>query len=416
MMPQMQPYRLAAVLLAAAPLFAQDWMTPESLAQLRRVGELALSPDGRTLAFTVRTVDLAQNRSTPMVWTLDVAAGGSLPKSIGEGSEPCWAPDSKSVAFVTKAGIHVHALAGGPSRDLPRSGGVANLHWSPDGSRFSFTQDVKIDADAHDRYPDLPKGVARIYDDLMVRHWDSWKDGTYSHLFVMPANEDGKPLDLLLGEQLDTPLKPFGGKEQICWSPDGKEICYTAKRASAPERSTDSSLWVVSASGGAAECLTPGMPGYDQDPVWSPDGSKIAFCSMARAGFEADRVRLFIHDRSSKTNTEVLPQFDASVHDLQWTADGKALWFTVETQGTTQLYRCTLSDRSAVAVTKGRHQIDSIQVAPDGACVYALRASMERPPEVVRIDAKTGAVTALTDFNGAEYPQVEAARHRWRVV
>ena len=133
---------------------------------------------------------------------------------------------------------------------------------------------------------------------------------------------------------------------------------------------------------------------------------------MLRAGFEADRLRLFLHDRQSGKNAELLPDFDASAHELRWTKDSQALFFTVEVEGTTQVYTASLAGRQAQRVTNGRHALSGLQVAADGASLFALRTSMERPAEVVRIDAKTGAITALTDHNGPAFadlalPQID---------
>ncbi|MBK8100507.1 MAG: PD40 domain-containing protein [Planctomycetes bacterium] len=401
------------VFLLAVAAVAQDRLTPESLWQLQRVGDLQLSPDGERLLHSVRSTDLAQNRGSSKLFLL-AFDGRTPPVELGAGSMPAWIPgnvqglvlaDGKSLARVDPRTPTVRS-------DLALPAGFGNLKVSPSGTHIAYTRDVKIDPDLHDRHQDLPLANARAYDDLMVRHWDSWKDGTYSHLFVR-ALAGGPEIDLMAGEAADTPMKPFGGAEQFCWSPDGTMLCYTCKRVGDPEASTDSSLLLVSAEGGKAESITAGMPGFDQDPAWSPDGRYIAFGSMARGGFEADRMRLFVHDRQTKTNTELLPKFDASVHGLQWTLDSKQLFFTVETEGTTQVYRCTLADKQPIAVTRGRHQLDGIQVSPDANTVYALRATMERPAEVVRIEVATGAITALTDVNGAAYarlavPSVEA--------
>jgi len=430
-MPRMRIPRIAVAAVAPAivaafaalvPLLAQapagtGRLTPEGLVGLLRVGEPALSPDGQHLLFTVRRVDLQQNASEAKVYLLPVTGG--VAKELGVGTEPCWSADGSSFAFATKAGIRVLPLPAGPADARPEqtigvAGGVANLSWAPDGGHFAFTQDVKVDSNLHDLNPDLPKAEARAYDDLMVRHWDHWRDGTYSHLFVLDKAGDAPARDLLAGQRVDTPLPPFGGGEQICWSPDGKQLCYTCKRVPDPEESTDSGLYVANVDGtGEHRLLTDGMPGFDQDPVWSPDGSRIAFCSMAHAGFESDRLRLMLHDCAAGTNTELLPAFDASVHELHWSRDGSQLFFTVETEGTTQLFRCAVAERKPVQVTHGRHALASIQPAPDAAAVYALRTTMERPAELVRIDVATGAITALTDWNGGVFahlalPTVEA--------
>jgi dipeptidyl aminopeptidase/acylaminoacyl peptidase len=397
--------RVATGLVLAAGLPTQQLLRPETLAGLQRVGELTLSPDGKHLLYTVRTPDLATNRSKATIWVLPTAPGGK-PMAVGDGSSPVWLPSSQALAFVTKDGVQVQPLQDGQQLQVAVPGGVQNLQWSPAGDAFSFTQAVAIDAPVTKAHADLPLANARAYDDLMVRHWDSWSDGSYSHLFVAPfgsGSGDKNVRDLLAGERVHTPMPPFGGGEQIAWSPDGKELCYTARRVDNPEASTDSSLWVVPVGGGTAKNLTPGMPGYDQDPSYSPDGRWLAFGSMARAGFEADKLRLMLHDRASGKNLELLPDFDASAHEVRWTQDGKRLFFTVETEGTTQVYTTVLDQPKAVAVTKGRHALAGLQVAPDGRVLYALRATMERPSEVVRIDAATGAITSLTDVNGAVF-------------
>ncbi|MFY9344202.1 MAG: S9 family peptidase [Planctomycetota bacterium] len=392
---------LAATISAQQP--GRQLLTPELLAGLQRVGELALSPDGKHLLYTVRVPDLAANRSKATVWGLPLAPG-SKPSPVGDGSSPVWLPGGQSFAFVTKDGVQSQPLFDGPSLQTAVPGGVQNLSWSPAGDRFAFTQSVAIDPPVTKAHPDLPKANARAYDDLMVRHWDAWNDGSYSHLFTAPfGSAPGVPVDLLAGERVHTPLPPFGGAEQIAWSPDGKELCYTARRVADPESSTDSSLWVVPATGGPSRNLTPELGGYDQDPVYSPDGKWIAFASMARAGFEADKLRLMLHERATGKNRELLPDFDAGAHEVRWTADSQRLFFGVDIAGTTQIYTTGIAQPKATAVTKGRHAMTGLQVAPDGSALYALRATMERPNEVVRIDAATEAITALTDVNGAVF-------------
>ena len=411
---RIQPASLGAiaVLVATCALPAQQRLTPESLVGLQRISDLALSPDGSHLLFTLRMPDLASNRSKALVHLLPTAAGASA-TPIGEGSSPVWLAGGQAYAYAAKEGVTSQGLFtdAAPVR-TPVPGGVQNLSWSPVGEQFACTRAVPIDAPVTQAHADLPQAKARAYDDLMVRHWDQWLDGSYSHLFVHTQGSK-ESLDLMPGERVHTPLQPFGGAEQIAWSPDGKELCYTARRVPNPESSTDSSLWVVPIGGGAAKNLTPGMPGYDQDPSYSPDGRWIAFASKARAGFEADRLRLMLHERATGKNTELLPDFDANAQELRWSRDSTRLFFTVEIEGTTQVFTTPLQSPRAVAVTKGRHALTGLQVAPDGATLYALRASMERPFEIVRIDAATGAITALTDVNGGTFrdlalPSIEA--------
>lgn len=403
----------AAALMTAVCSPAQQVLTPEILNQLHRVGGLTLAPDGKHLLFTVSTPDLAANKGNTKVFLLDLTQPGRQPKEVAEGRSPLWLPSSVAFAYVNKQGVVTRQLYEDSEKQIPVEGGVSNLHWSPSGRHFSYTQSVKLEELVTEKFKDLPEANARAYDDLLIRHWDHWHDGTFSHLFVRAADGSGKALDLMTDEKVHTPLQPFGGAEQIRWSPDGRELCYTARRVPNPEASTDSSLWAVPVDGGKHRNLTDGMPGYDQEPRYSPNDRWIAFSSMARAGFEADRIRLMLHDRKTGKNTELLPGFDASPHDVTWSADSTQLFFTVDVQGTTQLYKTSIDKPKAVVVTKGRHRLSSIQVAWDGKTVFASMTTTERAAEIVRIDVATGKISMVTDVNGKAYaglslPQVDA--------
>ncbi|MAD34620.1 MAG: peptidase S9 [Planctomycetes bacterium] len=404
---------LVIVVSMVAGLAAQKVLTPEILNTLGRVGSLTLAPDGKHLLFTVSTPDLAANKGSTELFLLNLTEAGRRPAKVGSGRSPCWLRGGVEFAWQTEGVIKIrHLYEDGPDRTIQLDGPVANLHFSPGSDRFSFTRNVKLEELVTDRYADLPEAHARAYDDLLIRHWDHWHDGTFSHLFVQAAGA-ATSQDLMGEEKVHTPLQPFGGAEQIAWSPDGKELCYTARRVPDPEASTDSSLWTVSADGGAHKNLTEGMPGYDQEPRYSPDGRWIAFSSMERAGFEADRVRLVIHDRESGRNAELLPDFDASPHDVTWSSDSKQLFFTVDVEGTTQIYVTPLEGARATAVTTGRHRLYGIQPTPDAGTIYCMRTTTERAAEVVKVDVASGAVAAVTDVNGAAYadmdlPQVDA--------
>lgn len=405
---------LATLSLPVQHLSAQKVLTPETLNTLHRVGGLSLAPDGKHLLFTISTPDIAANKSTTKVYLLNLMQAQREPTEVAVGRSPYWLPGGVAYAWVTKEGVvYRHLYEDGPDRVIKVPGGVGNLHWSPSGEHIAFTQSVKLDQLVTEKHADLPQANARAYDDLLIRHWDQWNDGTYSHLFVQPVEGGGVAQDLFGDEKVHTPLMPFGGAEQIRWSPDGKELCYTARRVANPEASTDSSLWVVPVAGGEHRNLTEGMPGYDQEPRYSPDGRFIAFSSMERASFEADRVRLMLHDRKTGTNRELLPDFDASPHDVTWSADSLQLFFTVDVQGTTQIYTTMLDKPMALSVTKGRHRLSSIQVAPDKRTIYAMMTTTERAAEVVRVDVATGRLTMVTDANhdayaGMSLPQVDA--------
>ncbi|MFK7741637.1 MAG: prolyl oligopeptidase family serine peptidase [Planctomycetota bacterium] len=379
-------------------------LTPEVLNGLGRVGSLKLAPDGKHLLFTVSTPNVAQNRSRTELFLLNLVEPGRKPVAVAEAHSPQWLPGGVAFAFATKEAVVTrHLYEDGPDVVVPVKGGMSNLLWSPTGEHFAFTRNVPIDPPVTAAHKDLPNATARAYGDLMVRHWDHWTDGTYSHLFVRPMVGGGGERDLMADERVHTPLQPFGGVEQICWSPDGKELAYTARRVPNPESSTDSSVFRVRASGGTHTNLSEGMPGYDLEPRFSPDGRWLAFSSMARGGFESDRIRLVVRDRRTGVNAELLPDFDASPHDVTWAPDGKSLFFTVDVEGSTQIYTASLEERQPTPVTKGRHRFSGLQISPDGATIYALKTTTERAAEVVRVDVKSGEVTPVTDVNGAAY-------------
>ncbi|MEE2886695.1 MAG: prolyl oligopeptidase family serine peptidase, partial [Planctomycetota bacterium] len=420
-------FRSQTSLLALSVLFctqflaAQDRMTPELLWKLGRVSDPQVSVEGARLLYSIRTYDLEQNSGRSQVFLMDTAAGKTQQiTEDGSNWSARWSPTgAQRVAFLsTRSGaaqIHVMDLGTRVVRRVTsHPGGVSNMAWSPTGTHFSFTAEVKMDPDVASMFPDLPKAVARIYDDLMIRHWDRWNEGTYSHLFVVAASGKSAPVDLLDGKRVDTPLKPFGGGEQICWSPDGKQLCYTAKVVDAPETSTDSSLFLVAVDGSDHRNLVPGRPGYDTDPAWSPDGRSIAFHSMHRAGFEADRNRIMLMDVASQEIRELTKGFDQSASGVTWSSDGKSLLFLSDTQGTHQVYEVDTGGKIR-ALTAGRYHFGSAVPGPDGA-VYCTRMQMERPNEIVRLDGgEPGGGVVLTDVNGSIYSNLSlpGTEARW---
>jgi dipeptidyl aminopeptidase/acylaminoacyl peptidase len=408
MFPRDLPFLCAALLVLPCALVGQHRMTPEMLWKLHRVSDPQISEDGKFLLYTVRRYDLKQNFGRSQVHLLDLSSGSNM-QVTEEGSNwsARWAPgDAKTMAFVsTRSGstqIHVMDRKTRKVRQVTaHAGGVSNIAWSPSGSHLSFTASVRIGKGIDVLFPDLPKANARLYDDLMIRHWDQWKDNTYSHLFVVAAR-GGEARDLMKGMKVDTPLRPFGGGEQIAWSPDGKEICYTAKTVDAPEVSTDSSLFVVSVDGLSRRNITPNRPGYDTEPRYSPDGRYIAWLSMSRAGFESDRSRIMLLDRSGGGIRELTTGFDQSAHDVAWRQDSKALYFTSDVLGTRQIYTIGLRDE-AKPLSEGRYHYGSL-IAGSGQTLFATRMQMERPNEIVRLEAsKGGAGVRLTNENGPHY-------------
>ncbi len=420
---------VALSIIVPGPAAAQDVMTPELLWKLKRVSAPAVSPDGKSLVYGVRTYDVEANKGDTDLFVLDVAGGQPVQLTDMKGSESSetWRPDGQWIGFLSSKGGSVQlwevTADGRKLRQVTDvEGGISNFRYSPDGTHISFTADVKLDKTVNDIYPDLPEADARIMDSLLYRHWDSWHDYSYSHLFVAPYKNGwvGEPVDLMKGERFDTPLNPFGGVEQIAWSPDGRKIAYTTKHVLGTDYtvSTNSDIYIVDLDSGETTNLTEEMMGYDVEPVFSPDGGRIAWLSMERDGYEADRNRLFVHDFSTDERIELTAEYDNDSHSPVWSADGESILFTSETWGTVQIFAVDAGGGPVRQVTDGVFDYVSLDVArlDDEQTLVAARRSMSSPTEIYRVDPETGDAEQLTFANREVLAGVELGRVEKRMI
>jgi len=389
-------------------------ISAEDLLSLKRVSSPRVSPDGKWVLYAVNTPNIAENRSSTNLHLVSIDGENrrQLTTSPAADFNGVWSPDGKSIAFISRrdgsAQAYIIPVDGGEAVKITKMEyGVSNLSWSPAGTHLAFTSDVKIDESVQETYPDMAKANVRIYDRLPVRHWDEWINERYRHLFVLPI-AGGEPVDLMDGERYETPLKPFGGAEQIAWSPDGTEIAYVSKKVDDFTESTNSDIYVVDISSGQTRNITEGMPGFDRDPLYSPDGRWIAFHSMERAGHEADRNRLMLYDRKSGAIRELSKTLDQWVGRTVWSPDSKALFFAAEDGATVQIYRIAVSDASWELLTSGMYNHDAgLDISPDGRTIVYGRRNFNAPTELyaqsTRKDARPIALTmentgALSDI------------------
>ena len=420
----------AAVLLLASGAAAQGRrLTPEMLWDLGRVADPQVSPDGRFVLYHVRSYDLAANRGSTVIRRLERSSGEDVTIPFGRSASGArWSPDGSRLAFLASSvdGEHVgttqvfvsDADGSDAKRVTDHAGGVSNLAWSPDGQQFSFTATVRLAPTLVDQHPDLPLAEARVYDDLMVRHWDTWKDGTYSHLFVVPSDGSSPARDLMAGMRVDTPLMPFGGGEQIAWSPDSTGLVYTAKVSDAPEFSTNSDLFWAPLAGGTHRNLTRGFGGYDVEPRFSPSGQWLAWASMERNGYESDQNRLFVRAWPPGADPVRVDRWDGTVGSFSWLPDSSGFLVEADWRGTHQVFRLPLEgDGVPAAVTSGRWHFASAVPLPDGSGFVALRQQSERPHELVEVPLSGEPVEGelRTDVNGAVYADLElpSVEERW---
>jgi len=376
-----------------------DILTPEVLWSFGRLNDVQVSPDEKTLLYGVSYYSKEQNKGNRELFTLSLNGGTpqQITKTAGGEYNAIWNADGSKILFLAAAedGLQIYSMnpdGTGRIQISSQPGGINNIKLSPCGKKILFTSDVKIDKSIEDMHPDLPLAEAKLYDDIMYRHWDTWEDGYYSHIFIADL-ENGSvknATDIMPGEPFDSPLMPFGGIEEITWSPDSKTIAYTCKKLSGRDYalSTNSDVYLYNIETGQTTNFTEGMPGYDWQPLYSPDGNKLAWLSMERAGFEADKQRLFIADLTTGEKTNYSENFDYSPSSMEWTADGKYIYCVVGIDASFQVYKIDIEKKEFIAVTEGMH--DYHQVAIAGEQLVGTKVSMVKPEEIYTINPETG--------------------------
>jgi dipeptidyl aminopeptidase/acylaminoacyl peptidase len=397
---------VAAGLLLATDLSAQGRvqrpMTFEDFAAVRNVGDPQLSPDGRWVLYSVRTTDVGANKRTTvtMLAAVDAPAltggtsikAGQFPNGAVQATEARWSPDGKRVAYISGGQLWIADADGTNARQLSTiNGGAGGVVWSPTGDRIAFVSGVYPDCDAdacnieRARAADTGKVKAHIADNLLYRHWTEWTPETRSHLFVV--SPDGTGLrDVTARVKYDVPPGPFGGSEGYTFSPDGKELAYTAKDQGRTDAwSTDLNLYTTSVSGGPPVVITASNRGADQNPVYSPDGRTILYGSQATPGFESDRVRLMAYDRGSHTSRELLPSWDRNADSYAFSPSGDAIFLSTVDASRTKFYRITRASTGWSAkpqlLTSGGNNF-APSFSSNGKTIAWLQDATERPAEV----------------------------------
>ncbi|MEM6263297.1 MAG: S9 family peptidase [Bacteroidota bacterium] len=396
-------YLLLMMAMGHHVLVAQsDKLSPEALWKLGRVSLEAVSPDGKTVLYGVTYYDLAENKGNRNLYVMPVAGGTAKKITAFEGSEynGRFRPNGKKIGFLHKGMLWEMNVDGSDKQQVSEVE-MGGFEYSPAGTHIFYLQDVKLDKNVNDLYPDLPKAEARIIDDLMYRHWNQWHDYKYSHVFVSEYENGmlkGEPTDIMEGEAYDTPLNPFGGIEEISWKADGKGIAYTCKKLSGKEyaESTNSDIYLYEVASGKTTNLTEGMPGYDKEPVFSPDGKYMAWNSMERAGFESDRNRLFVLELATGKKTELSKGLDRDTNHPKWSADSKKIYVTTGEQATYQIGVMDVASKKFKLLTEGRHNIYGF--APAGEGLVCQRVSMSQPADLYRV-AADGKMVQLTNEN-----------------
>lgn len=398
-------------------------MTPEILWKLGRVGAQIISADGKNIIYSVRTYDMDANKGTSNFFSIPVGGGTPVAMNMTSGDGFMKAPDGK-MAFISKGQLWEANWDGSaPAQISHTDGDMSVCKFSPDGKHILFCMEEHVGKTKDDYYPALSKSTARIYDDLMYRHWTDWEDGNYSHVFVADYADGvlSNTKDLMKDELYDCPQKPDGGAEDVTWSGDSKTITYVCKKkfGTAYAISTNTDIYFYDIATGTTTNFTEGMMGYDTNPNYNSDGSRVAWLSMEHDGYEADKNNLFVYDFATKSKYNITKDWDETVASILWSNDGSKIYFTADKNGSDEIFEVNLTNYFLKKdfikrVTNGIWDVSSM-VGQSGNNMIVTRTDMNHAAEIFSVDLSSGAMTQLTFTNKKAYDGISIGKieQRW---
>ena len=430
----MRAHRWTATLALAAAAAASPSGTPASahtaaaeatvpfgvrdLVRLARISQAAVSPDGKRVAYVLRTTDMDANSGGTAIWTIETrkrdASPGRLTDLEANSSSPEWSGDGRFLYYLSNrsGSMQVWRIApgGDPKQVTALPLDVGSFHVSPKSDRVFVTVEVftdcatlacskeRLDTAGHRR----EHGV--LYDRIFVRHWDTWSDGRRSQLFSIPLDPsgaaDGTPVNLTSGLDGDVPSKPFGGSEDYAISPDGQLVAFSVRAVPVGEPwSTNFDIYIVPAAGGAQRNLTADNPAEDEQPAFSPDGTRLAYLASERPGFESDRLHLVLVDPKTYAKHPLTQSWDRSIGSYQWSRDGKTLFATTDHLGQHPLWAIDAATGRAAAIT-GDGDVESFSVGPKE--IFYTVSTLASPANLYSVGFGGGKPRQLTRINQEE--------------
>ena len=370
----MKKVLLISLLMMSLTTMAQNVMTPKLLWKLGRVTPLGISKDGKNVVYKVTTPSVQENKSDTKFYTLTV-----------NGGNPTEVKDTKDL--------------------------LKDKNISPDGKYIVYNEEVKVEnVHGKDFYPELEKSDVQIYDGLNYRHWDSWNEGKYNHVFYKENKEDTVGIDILKGENFDSPQKPFGGDEDYIWSPDSKSILYVSKKKAGTDYaiSTNTNIFEYNLKTGTTICKTQENLGYDTALQFSPTGN-LTWLQMKRDGYEADKNDLIVSFRGIKMN--LTANWDGTVDNFIWSGDGKKIFFVAPVDGTKQLFEVNFpgmtNSRVSGAITVRQITIGDFDVNDlvgfSGGAIIVTRTDMNHAAEIFSYNLKKNTWKQLSNVNTTIY-------------
>jgi len=407
---------------------ANGKLSPEILWKFGRINpEIQLSPDKKMFIYEMTKYNLETNSGNTDIF-IQSADGGET-KNISNTPDikefnSVWRPDGKKIGFLApddSSCMQVWEMNPDGSNKTQISkieGGINGFKYAPDMKHVLFIKDVKLDKTPAELYPDLPLADVRIIDDMMYRHWNAWHDFAYSHIFIA-SYTDGKisdEKDIMENERFDSPMNPYGGLEQISWSNDGKLIAYVCKKLTgkAYTLSTNSEIYIYNSDDKSTINISePGFDGYDYDPVFSPDDSKIAWKSMEEDGFESDKERIIVYSFADKKVTDYSADFDQSSGNFKFNSDGSQLFFISGVKATHQIYRLEFESKQIHQITNGDHDYQAFEIA--GENLIATKMALSHPTEIFKVSIAKGEETQIGFTNQWIFDKIKMGKvvKRW---
>lgn len=397
---------VGALLLSVArsSLLAQSKqpITFDKFLAMQLAGDPRLSPDGSMVAFTVAVPSQQDNRNISRIWVVPVAGGAPRPLSAGPGTDlaPRWAPDGRSVAFISTRGgspqVWQVMVGGGDASQITTvESGVNDFLWAPDGRSLYLTSDVKWPPTQEiDRRNGALPTQAKIWTDLFYRHWNEWRAGQRTHVLRVEIAE--KTVKDLTPFDRDVPTLALGGTD-VAISGNGAELAVVYNPDQDVAQSTNNDVFLLPSGGGSPQPLTT-RRGNDHSPAFSPDGSRIAYLSMETPGFEADRQQLMLYDRGSRQHRPLTGDLDRNVVSFVWTPDSRSLVLEVEELGRHTLYTLDVATGRRIRIVSGGVN-SGIQVSPRGDRIVFIRQSATLPPELFTVGLDGTGLRSLAPLN-----------------
>jgi dipeptidyl aminopeptidase/acylaminoacyl peptidase len=412
-----------SVPMAAAQDTGKHPITFDDMMRMHRLSEAQISPDGNFVAYTVTTPDIEMNHGVSNIWMVSTTKG--VPVQLtrsGHDSSPVWSPDGTMLAFLSsrdgESQVYILSFAGGDARAITHiSTGVDIVKWSPDGKTIAFTSsvypDCKEDAcnKARDDAKQKSKVKAHVAENLLYRHWNHWSEGKRSHLFVIaaPTGSDDTvslPRDLTPGADYDVPPDQRGGPEDINFSPDGAELCFTAVTDKIEAISTNGDLFTVPVAGTSEPQRITTNPGFDGNPVYSSDGKYIAYHAQLSPEYESDRWRVFLYSRATGKSENLSESFDRSANNLAWSPDGRKIYFVAEDETLQPIYEMEARAGSKPTKIVADGFNSAVTLSADGKTFALERSSLTAPAEIF-VTRGGAAPQQLTHHNDAILAQLD---------